>query len=94
MSRWRPTPALKARRIAGNAAGVVGIELLAAAQGVRLPRAAEELAGAGGGAGGDPAQRRRITRRTAISPTISRWAQEAVLAGTLSGEVEAELFGR
>jgi histidine ammonia-lyase len=34
MSRWRPTARAKARRIAGNAAGVVGIELLAAAQGI------------------------------------------------------------
>ena len=60
----------KARRIAGNAAGVVGIELLAAAQGVRFPRAAEELAGARGGAVRNPPQCAALCAPTAISPTI------------------------
>ena len=46
--------ALKARRIARNAAGVVGIELLAGGAGRGFPRAAEELAAARGGARRDP----------------------------------------
>ena len=83
----------KARRIAGNAAGVVGIELLAAAQGCdfhlplksspRLEAARSEI-------------RRHVPHYAADRYLADelRWAQDAVLAGTLSGEVEAELFGR
>jgi histidine ammonia-lyase len=83
----------KARRIAGNAAGVVGIELLAAAQGVdfhaplksspALEAARSEI-------------RRNVPHYGADRYLADelRWAQEAVLAGTLSREVEAELWAR
>ena len=83
----------KARRIAGNAAGVVGIELLAAAQGVdfhaplksspALEAARSEI-------------RRNVPHYDADRYLADElgWAQEAVLAGSLSGEVEAELFAR
>ncbi|MEA3054557.1 MAG: histidine ammonia-lyase [Sphingomonadales bacterium] len=83
----------KARRVAGNAAGVVGIELLAAAQGCdfhtplksspALEAARSEI-------------RRNVPHYEADRYLADelRWAQEAVLEGALSGEVEAELFGR
>jgi histidine ammonia-lyase len=83
----------KARRIAGNAAGVVGIELLAAAQGCdfhaplksspALEAARSEI-------------RRNVPHYEAdryLADELA-WAQAAVLAGTLSEEVEAELFER
>jgi histidine ammonia-lyase len=83
----------KARRIAGNSAGVVGIELLAAAQGCdfhsplksspALESAREEI-------------RRHVPHYGSDRYLADelRWAQDAVLAGRLSGEVEAELFAR
>ena len=85
--------ALKARRIAANAAGAVGIELLAAAQGVDFhaplktsPRLAEAHA----------------TIRSSV-PFCARdrylagdiaWAQAEVLDGTLSGAVQESLFAQ
>ena len=84
--------ALKARRIAGNAAGVVGIELLAAAQGLDFHaplRTSPALEAA----------------RAAIRAEVPRygpdryladeleWAKAAVLAGLLSADVQASLFG-
>ncbi|MDQ4087024.1 MAG: histidine ammonia-lyase [Pseudomonadota bacterium] len=83
--------ALKARRIARNAAGVVGVELLAAAQGLdfhaplRASRALERV---------------RVTIRGEIPGLHSdrfmaedmAWAQEAVLTGRFDGEAAADLF--
>ncbi|HEX8513179.1 MAG TPA: histidine ammonia-lyase [Allosphingosinicella sp.] len=83
----------KARRIAGNAAGAVGIELLAAAQGcdfhapLKSSPALETVR----------AQIRRNVEHYEVDRYLAddlRWAQDAVLAGALSGDVEAELFGR
>jgi histidine ammonia-lyase len=81
----------KARRIAGNAAGVIGVELLAAAQGIDFHaplRTSPALEGA-----------RSEIRRNVAHYGADRylageleWAKRAVLAGTLSGEVESELF--
>jgi histidine ammonia-lyase len=81
----------KARRIAGNAAGVVGIELLAAAQGLdfhaplksspRLEQAREEI--------------RRHVEHYAADRYLAddlEWAKQAVLDGRLSRQVEGELF--
>jgi histidine ammonia-lyase len=81
----------KARRIAGNAAGVVGIELLAGAQGVDFHaplKTSPEL----------EALRSEIRRNV---PHYDRdryladdlaWARQAVLDGTLSADVEGALF--
>jgi histidine ammonia-lyase len=83
----------KARRVAGNAAGVVGIELLAAAQGCDFHaplKSAPPLEAA-------RSEIRRNVPHYAADRYLAddlRWAQGAVLAGSLSGEVEAELFGR
>ncbi|MEA3065786.1 MAG: histidine ammonia-lyase [Sphingomonadales bacterium] len=83
----------KARRIAGNAAGVVGIELLAAAQGCDFHaplKSAPALEAA-------RSEIRRIVPHYDADRYLSdelRWAQDAVLAGSLSGDVEGELFGR
>ena len=83
----------KARRIAGNAAGVIGIELLAAAQGCDFHAPLKSSSPL-------EAARARIRRHVAHYESDRyladelRWAQEAVLAGHLSGEVESELFER
>jgi histidine ammonia-lyase len=83
----------KARRIAGNAAGVVGIELLAAAQGCdfHAPLTSSPALEAA------RSEIRRNVPHYAGDRYLAddlRWAQEAVLDGALSGEVEGELFGR
>jgi histidine ammonia-lyase len=83
----------KARRIAGNAAGVIGVELLAACQGIDFHAPLKS----------SPAlEAARAEIRAAVPHYEAdryladelRWAQDAVLGGALSGEVEAELFGR
>jgi histidine ammonia-lyase len=83
----------KARRIAGNSAGVVGIELLAGAQGCdfHAPLTSSPALEAA------RAEIRRSVPHYEADRYLAdelRWAQEAVLAGALSGEVEAELFER
>jgi histidine ammonia-lyase len=81
----------KARRIAGNAAGVVGIELLAAAQGCDFHaplKSSPALEAA-------RSEIRRNVPHYASDRYLAdelRWAQEAVLEGTLSSDVEGELF--
>ena len=83
--------AIKAQRIARNAAGVVGIELLAAAQGIGFhtplstsPALQPVLEGI----------RARVPPYTADRYLANElaWAQEAVLAGTFSAPLEGELF--
>jgi histidine ammonia-lyase len=85
--------ATKARRIAGNAAGVVGIELLAAAQGLdfHAPLASS------------PAIETARASIRALVPHLESdryladelaWAKEAVLAGALTAELEERLFAR
>ena len=85
--------ATKARRIAGNAAGVVGIELLAAAQGVDFHAPLET----------SPALREAHAQIRASVPFYASdryfaddiaWARRAVLDGALSGAVQAALFGQ
>ncbi len=83
--------AAKARRIAGNAAGVIGIELLAAAQGLdfHMPLRTSE-----------PLEHVRSAIRAAVPHYAAdrylandlAWAKEAVLGGSLSADVEARLF--
>ncbi len=83
--------AAKARRIAGNAAGVIGIELLAAAQGLdfHMPLRTSE-----------PLEHVRSAIRAAVPHYAAdryladdlAWAREAVLGGRLSADVEARLF--
>jgi histidine ammonia-lyase len=82
---------LKARRIAGNAAGVIAIELLAAAQGLDFHaplRSSPALHDAWCAIRADIPHHDR-DRYLAADLT---WAKQAVLGGTLSGAVEAELF--
>jgi len=83
--------ALKTRRIAGNAAGVVGIELLAAAQGIDFHTQLETS---------PPLKRAHAAIRAAVpfhakdrylAPDVA-WAKAAVLDGALSGAVQAGLF--
>ncbi|HEX4737961.1 MAG TPA: histidine ammonia-lyase [Allosphingosinicella sp.] len=85
--------ATKARRIAGNAAGVVGIELLAGAQGLDFHAPLPS----------SPAiETARAHIRAAVPHLASDryladelgWAKEAVLAGALTGELEARFFAR
>ncbi len=84
--------ALKARRIAHNAAGVIGVELLAAAQGVDFHAPLET----------SPPLRRAHAAIRADVPFYAAdryladdiaWAKQAVLDGALSGAVQADLFG-
>jgi histidine ammonia-lyase len=83
--------ALKARRIARNAAGVVGIELLAAAQGIDFHAPLES---SGPLAVAHKAIRTAVPHHDKdryLAPDVA-WAQAAVLDGALSGAVQAELF--
>lgn len=83
--------ATKARRVAGNAAGVIGIELLTAAQGIdfhaplKTSPALEKSRGAIRAAVSHYAADRYLADDLA-------WAKSAVLSGALSGEVEGALF--
>ena len=84
--------ALKARRIAHNAAGVVGIELLAACQGVDFhkPLATSPALGKA------VAAIRAVVPFHAADRYLARdigWAKQAVLDGALSGAVQETLFG-
>jgi histidine ammonia-lyase len=84
--------ALKARRIAANAAGVIGIELLAAAQGLDFHaplRTAPELLVV------HEAIRAEVPHLDADRYLADElgWGKEAVLAGVLAEPVRAELFG-
>ena len=64
-----PIAARKAAQIARNAAGVIAVELMAAARGHRLSRAAENLAEAAGGPRKGSRASRRTSPPTAIGPT-------------------------
>ncbi|WP_284734684.1 histidine ammonia-lyase [Sphingosinicella terrae] len=85
--------ALKSRRIARNAAGVIGVELMAAAQGVDFHAPLKT----------SPALGRAVAAiRTAV-PFHARdryladdmaWVRNAVLDGAFSGAVEADLFAQ
>ena len=86
--------AVKARRIAGNAAGVVGIELLAAAQGLdfHAPLASSPpIEAARGRKSG--AQVPHLESDRCFAPELE-WAKEAVLSGAFAGEVEGRLFAQ
>jgi len=83
--------ALKARRIARNAAGVIGIELLAAAQGLDFHAPLKS----------SPALQRVHDAIRAEVPKLERdryladeigWAQAAVIDGVLSGPLQEMLF--
>jgi histidine ammonia-lyase len=85
--------ALKARRIALNAAGVIGVELLAAAQGIDFHAPLTTS---------PPLQAAHAAIRASVpfhekdrylAPDLA-WAKQAVLDGTLSGAVQVELFGQ
>jgi histidine ammonia-lyase len=83
--------ALKAARIAGNAAGVIGIELLAAAQGLDFHA---PLAGSVAVEAARGAIRARVPRLEGdryMADDLA-WARSAVLEGALSREVESALF--
>ncbi len=82
---------MKARRIAHNAAGVIGIELLAAAQGVEMHAPLRT----------SPALQPALDAIRAEIPFYAHdryfaddlaWAKAAVLEGRVSQDVEAELF--
>ncbi|MBV9881844.1 MAG: histidine ammonia-lyase [Sphingomonadaceae bacterium] len=84
--------ALKARRIARNAAGVVAIELLAAAQGIDFHAPLQTSA---------PLARAHQAIRAAVpfhekdrflAPDLA-WAQGAVLDGAVTDAVQTDLFG-
>jgi histidine ammonia-lyase len=83
--------ATKARRVVGNAAGVVGVELLAAAQGLDFHAPLKSSPAV-------EAARSEIRRNVAhyaadryLADELE-WAKEAVLAGALSRQVEGLLF--
>jgi histidine ammonia-lyase len=85
--------ALKARRIAHNAAGAVGIELLAGAQGADFHAPLKSS---------PPLERARAAIRASVphhdkdrylAPDIA-WAKAAVLDGAVSGAIEQSLFSR
>jgi histidine ammonia-lyase len=83
--------AMKARRIADNAAGAIGIELLAAAQGIDFHAPLTTSA--------PLAEAHRAIRAAVPFYAADRyfaddlaWAKGAVLDGALSSNIESELF--
>ena len=85
--------ALKARRIAHNVAGVVGIELLAGAQGADFHAPLKSS---------PPLEQARAAIRASVphhdkdrylAPDLA-WAKASVLDGAVSGAVEQDLFSR
>jgi histidine ammonia-lyase len=83
--------ALKARRIARNAAGAVGIELLAAAQGIDFHAPLKSAPALESAHEAIRARVPRLERDRYLADEIG-WAQQAVLDGALSADVETELF--
>jgi histidine ammonia-lyase len=83
--------ALKVRRIAANAAGVVGIELLAAAQGIDFHAPLATSPALGRVHEAIRAQVPFYASDRYFADDLAK-ARAAVLAGALSGEVEAALF--
>ena len=84
--------ALKARRIAHNAAGVVGIELLAAAQGIDFHAPLETSAPLAQAHAAIRASVPFHEKDRYLAPDVA-WAKRAVLDGALASAVQAELFG-
>jgi histidine ammonia-lyase len=85
--------ALKARRVARNAAGVVGIELLAAAQGIDFHAPLETSPPLKAAHAAIRAAVRFHDKDRYLAPDVA-WAKTAVLDGALSGAVRESLFGR
>jgi histidine ammonia-lyase len=83
--------ALKARRIARNAAGVVGIELLAGAQGIDFHAPLETSPPLGAAHIAIRAAVPHHEKDRYLAPDVA-WAQRAVLDGALAGAVQADLF--
>jgi histidine ammonia-lyase len=83
--------ALKARRIAHNAAGAVGIELLAAAQGIDFHAPLATSAPLARAHAAIRASVKFHEKDRYLAPDIV-WAGAAVLDGALSSAVQAELF--
>jgi histidine ammonia-lyase len=84
--------ALKARRIAHNAAGVVGIELLAGAQGVDFHAPLETAPALSAARDAIRADVPFHEKDRYLAPDVA-WAKAAVLDGALSAAVQAETFG-
>jgi len=85
--------ALKARRIALNAAGVIGVELLAGAQGIDFHAPLETSAPLGAAHKAIRAAVPHHDKDRYLAPDLA-WAQAAVLDGALAGAVQAELFAQ
>jgi histidine ammonia-lyase len=83
--------ALKARRIAHNAAGVIGIELLAAAQGIDFHAPLETSAALARAHAAIRASVPFHEKDRYLAPDVA-WAKAAVLDGALASAVQAELF--
>jgi histidine ammonia-lyase len=83
--------AVKARRIAGNAAAVVGIEMLASCQGVDFHAPLTTSDALRPVHAAVRAKVKRLTSDRYMADDIE-WAKRAVLDGALSGAVQADLF--
>jgi histidine ammonia-lyase len=83
--------ALKARRIAGNAAGVVGIELLAAAQGLDFHAPVRSSAAVEAARAAIRARVPRLETDRYLADDLA-WGKAAVLQGVLSAGAEEQLF--
>lgn len=81
----------KARRIAGNAAGVVGIELLAACQGVDFHAPLKSSPRLEAARAAVRAEIPHLASDRYLAPELE-WAKRAVLDGMLTGEIEGVLF--
>lgn len=83
--------ALKARRIARNAAGVIAIEWLAAAQGVDFQAPLETSPALKAAHGAIRAAVPHHGKDRYLAGDLG-WAKAAVLDGTLTGAVQTRLF--
>jgi histidine ammonia-lyase len=83
--------ATKARRVAGNAAGVVGVELLAACQGLDFHAPLKSSPRLETARGAIRAAVPHLAADRYLAPELE-WAKQAVLAGSLTGEIEGALF--
>ena len=91
MSRWRPTARARPAAIATNAAGVIGVELLAAVQGIDFHAPLKTSAALDATVKAVRATIPHYASDRYFADDLA-WAQRAVLDGAFCGHLLAQLF--